>query len=111
MDAGGVVALSVEHRTCDREVVGSSLGRARGVETLGKFLTLVCLCSPSSISWYRPKGGDALRLGSKGLSKHVSNTCTACFYWLRQLRCFRRTLDAESDATLVHAFVASRVDY
>ena len=22
--------------------------------------------SPSSISWYRPKGGDALRLGSKG---------------------------------------------
>ena len=22
--------------------------------------------SPSSTSWYRPKGGDALRLGSKG---------------------------------------------
>jgi len=37
---GGVVALSVEYRTCKREVVGSSLGRARGVETLGKFLTL-----------------------------------------------------------------------
>ena len=63
---GGVVALSVEYRTCDREVVASSLGRARGVETLGKFLTPVCLCSPSSTSWYRPKGGDALRLGSKG---------------------------------------------
>ena len=47
-------------------VVGSSLGRARGVETLGKFLTPVCLCSPSSTSWYRSKGGDALRLGSKG---------------------------------------------
>ena len=62
----GVVALSVEYRTFDREVVGSSLGRARGVETLGKFLTPMCLCSPSSISWYRPKGGDALRLGSKG---------------------------------------------
>ena len=28
--------------------MGSSLGRARGVETLGKFLTPVCLCSPSS---------------------------------------------------------------
>ena len=27
---GGVVALSVECRTCDQEVVGSSLGRARG---------------------------------------------------------------------------------
>ena len=63
---GGVVALSVECQTCDQEVVGSSLGRARGVKTLAKFLTPVCLCSPSSISWYRPKGGDALRLGSKG---------------------------------------------
>jgi len=62
----GVVALSVEYRTYEREVVGSSLGRARGVETLGKFLTPVCLCSPSSTTWYRPKGGDALRLGSKG---------------------------------------------
>ena len=45
------------------------------------------------------------------LSKHVSNTCTACFYWLCQLRRVRRTLDAESAATLVHALVASRVDY
>ena len=52
----GVVALSVEYRTCEREVVGSRLGRARGVETLGKFLTPVCLCSPSSTSWYRPNG-------------------------------------------------------
>ena len=62
----GIVALSVEYRTCDQEVVGSSLGRARSVETLGKFLTPMCLCSPSSTSWYQPKGGDALRLGSKG---------------------------------------------
>jgi len=61
----GVVALSVECRTCDQEVVGSSLGRACGVKTLGKFLTPLCLCSPSGTSWYRPKGGDALRLGSK----------------------------------------------
>ena len=52
---GGVVALSVECRTYDQEVVGSSLGRARGVKTLGKFFTPMCLCSPSSISWYRPK--------------------------------------------------------
>jgi len=34
-----VVALSVECRTCDQEVVGSTLGRARGVKTLGMFLT------------------------------------------------------------------------
>jgi len=38
------VALSVECRTCDQEVVGSSLGRAHGIKTLGKFFTPVCLC-------------------------------------------------------------------
>ena len=65
-DKHQVVALSVECRTYDQEVVGSSLGRARGVKTLGMSFTPMCLCSPSSISWYRPKGGDALRLGSKG---------------------------------------------
>ena len=63
---GGVVVLSVECRTCDQEVVDSSLGRARDVKTLGKFLTPMCLCSPSTISWYRPKSGDPLWLGSKG---------------------------------------------
>jgi len=36
--------LSIERRTCDQEVAGSSLGRAHGVKTLGKFLTLTCLC-------------------------------------------------------------------
>ena len=34
----------VERRTCDQEVVGSSLGQARGIKTLGKFLTPMCLC-------------------------------------------------------------------
>jgi len=33
------------------------------VTTLGKLFTYMCLCSPSSIIWYRSKGGDALRLG------------------------------------------------
>ena len=51
---GGVVALLVEYQTCDREVVGLSLGQARSIETLGKFLTPMRLCSPSSISWYWP---------------------------------------------------------
>ena len=62
----GVVALLVECRTCDQEVMASTLDRACSVKTLGKFFTPMCLCSPSSIRWYRPKGGDALRLGSKG---------------------------------------------
>ena len=60
------MALSVECRTCNQELVGSTLGWACGVKTLGKFLIPMCLCSPSSISWYRPKGGVALRLGNKG---------------------------------------------
>jgi len=33
------------------------------------------------------------------------------FYRLRQLRRVRRSLDSESAATLVHAFVTSRIDY
>jgi len=34
-----------------------------------------------------------------------------CFFQLRQLRRVRRSLDDESVATLVHAFVISRIDY
>jgi len=34
-----------------------------------------------------------------------------CFFQLRQLRRIRRSLDDDSVATLVHVFVASRVDY
>ena len=40
----------------------------------------------------------------------VSHTSSACFYWLRQIRRIRRSLDTESAKTLVHAFVSSRVD-
>jgi len=29
------------------------------------------------------------------LDKHVANVCATCFYWLRQLRRVRRSLDAE----------------
>ena len=29
------------------------------------------------------------------LDKHVANVCAMCFYWLRQLRRVRRSLDAE----------------
>ena len=44
------VVLSVERRTCNQEVVRLSLFWARGVKTRGKFLTPMCLCSPSSIT-------------------------------------------------------------
>jgi len=42
---------------------------------------------------------------------YVSAVSAASFYWLRQLYRVRRSLDNVSAATLVHAFVASRIDY
>jgi len=42
------------------------------------------------------------------LDKHVSSVNAICFYHLRQLRRIRRSLDADSASTLVHAFVTSR---
>jgi len=36
---------------------------------------------------------------------------SASFYWLQQFRRVRRSLDDESAAILVHAFVTSRIDY
>ena len=49
----GVVALSAEYRTCDREVVGSILSRAQGVKTLANFLTpYVPLFTKQYKYWY-----------------------------------------------------------
>jgi len=42
------------------------------------------------------------------LDRHISTVSASGFYWLRQLQ---RSLDIESAATLVHAFVSSRADY
>jgi len=43
--------------------------------------------------------------------RHVSIVSASSFYWLRQLQRSRRSLDTESAPTLVHSFVASRIDY
>jgi len=45
------------------------------------------------------------------LDKHVTSVSAKCYFQLRQLRRVRRSLDKESVATLVHAFVTSRIDY
>jgi len=41
----------------------------------------------------------------------MSSIVSASSFWLRQLQRSRRSLDIESAATLVHSFVASRIDY
>jgi len=45
------------------------------------------------------------------LEKQVTSVSAKCFFQLRQLRRMRRSLDRDSAATLVHAFVTSRIDY
>jgi len=45
------------------------------------------------------------------LDKHVTAVNAKCYFQLRQLRRVRCSLDEESVATLVHAFVTSRIDY
>ena len=43
------------------------------------------------------------------LEKQVTSVSDKCFFQLRQLRRVRRSLDRDSAATLVHAFVTSRI--
>jgi len=63
------------------------------------------------------KATDAIRvLGvlftpDLALEKQVTSVSAKCFCQLRQLRRVRRSLDRDRAATLVHAFVTSRIDY
>ena len=87
--------LSVECQTCDQEVVGSSLGRACGVETGQVSHTYVPL-SPSSVKWYRPKGGDACGWGVKAGIVHVWVAGKTCV-----IPCYTRVI-SESFEVVVH---------
>jgi len=51
--------VAVESRTRDQEVAGSSLGRALRRKNSGQVSHTYVPLSPSSITWYWPKGGDA----------------------------------------------------
>ena len=49
---------------------------------------------------------------SLSMDKHAAAVSAKCFFQLRQVRRkIRRSLDDNAVATLVHAFVASRVEY
>src|SRR6218665_3992296 len=44
-------------------------------------------------------------------SHHIDQVCRSCSYQLRQLRVIARSLTFNAAASLVHAFVLSRLDY
>jgi len=45
------------------------------------------------------------------LEKHISGICSTCFYWLRQIRRIRRSLDTRVRNDTCTCFITSRVDY
>ena len=58
------MAQPVERWTCDQQVVGSNPTRGRKLRNnVGQVVHTYVPLSPSSINWYRPRGGDALQLG------------------------------------------------
>ena len=75
------------------------------------------ICVPSLLSF--PFSLSALLFGDLGVildqeltfTQHVNPVSRSCFYQLRQLRVISRTLTPSAAATLVPAFVASRLDY
>jgi len=54
---GGVVVRSLDLQPVGRRFESRLL---RFTWRLGKLFTHMCLCSPSSINWYRSKGSDSL---------------------------------------------------
>jgi len=62
--AGGALAQRVESWTYDLQVMGSiPIFGTKLRNNLGQVVHTYVPLSPSSITWYRPRGGDALRLG------------------------------------------------
>src|SRR6218665_2672576 len=44
-------------------------------------------------------------------AEHITALTRSCYYHLRQLRVVSRSLSSSSASTLVHAFIANRLDY
>ena len=57
-------SVRVERWTCDQQVVGSNPTRRKLRNNFGQVVHtyMYVPLSPSSITWYRPRGGDALWL-------------------------------------------------
>jgi len=57
------------------------------------------------------KAADAVRVLGILYTQALNDSQCQVFFQLRQLRRVRRSLDRKNAATLVHAFVTSRIDY
>ena len=65
---GGLVAEWLGRWTCDQLVAGSNPGLPAAECNPGQVVNTHVPLSPSSIIWYQPMGGDALKLGRPGVS-------------------------------------------
>jgi len=45
------------------------------------------------------------------LNMHLANVCKTCFFWFRQVRRIRRSVNVKSVKTLFHSFVLPRIYY
>ena len=53
----------------------------------------------------------SITIGNAKMNEHVSNITRTCYFYLRRLTSIRRFLTSTAIATLVTAFVLSRIDY
>jgi len=86
---------------------GIAMGRIHSLSQQGRYLPVLHLGSDTITPCDHVRLLGVKLSSDLSLDRHVSIVSASCFYWLRQLRRSRRSLDAESAATLVHAFVAS----
>ena len=71
---------------------------------------------PSKVIWYNHTFMSVNNLGFTldchlSMYAHVTNIARTCYYELRRLASIRRFLKSTATATLVSAFVLSRIDY
>ena len=84
----------------------------------GKLFT-ICVAVPMYESTFSVNGQDTSNLKNLGftldchltMNAHVSNIARTCYFELRRLASIRRFLTSTVTATLVSAFVLSRIDY
>lgn len=66
-------------------------------------------CDVSKVSVVRNLG--AWFDDQRTMAVHITKICSAAFYLLHNIRRIRKYLSMDADATLIHSFVSSQIDY